>query len=967
MKRSMWMWKLILGLLLVLGWTSGDLRAEPFVIEEMPADFDGVLSPWTPARAPVAVDFNGDGQTSWYAGGRRIAHPKEPTPIDPLRYAAVALPSVSLPVCPSCTPRYLAFAVGDVNRDGHPDIVRLNEWNGHSYEFTLQVFLGNGSNGFTLGWRQDWSENPGYNSGQRYFQLALADFDRDGDPDLAVLSTYYYTNYAASPHRDQGSLSIRWNQNGEFGSQTTLQGQHFSDNSVLLVDDFDRDGDLDMFVNFSTTWTPEDTYSWTNRFFTNGGSGTFTASSDASFNAPLRFFDWNRDGWPDYLYLDNDGNGATAVRLRANNREGGFLGWNNLMTGLVSRNPYPVQVGDFNEDGFPDLVTAEGDALGSSPRLVMRLSGVGGALGQPLTLTSFASDILHIGVGDARGDADTDLLLRLANGSFRLVRNQAQRLRSARDPSTVAASISGLTRLAVADLNRDGIDDLLALQPGGPRMHWIPGNGSGGFAASEFKILSSGPSDFAVGDFNRDGRMDYAYVVPGSGEVRTVTQSDTIYFGWPDAKIADHAGAALVRAGNAINYNGTLDLLVSSSSNGGLTWFRNIGGAQSWSPTTVVATQDPIPQGLALAPLYFGFGDAGFSCAADGIAHHVNGYSNVLGWFRSARLLQVQSAPQTGFCTAVDLDDDAEHELVFVAGDGRLVSWKPEDSDIVTTVTIASSVPGQVNAIAGVDWNRDGLNDLLVATTQGLYLYAREGLEEAWVGRELYLDASLGVTDVVAIDVDRDSRPDAAFIHGNAVRVLRNASRIVDAVSVNYPSGLPLQLQPGQSGVAYEIGIQNPGRFGEDASIAVMGTRVTFLKDDNGLAGAAMTRAEVEQAVASISLLVNGQVIGTTGTATVDAGGSLQLSYNAVLGALVPIPPGEVRQMGLRVNLKASAASASYTSFFLVHTNAPGEARVLHAGQPVGKSGSFSWFVSNRVNFAPPPLTDAVFSSGFED
>jgi hypothetical protein len=751
-----------------------------------------------------------------------------------------------------------------------------------------------------------------------------------------------------------------------------VQSQHFGDNSVLLVDDFDRDGDLDIFVNFSTTWTPEDTYSWTNRFFTNGGSGTFTASNDASFNGPLQFFDWNRDGWPDYLYLDHDGNGGTAVRVRANNREGGFLGWNNLMTGLLSRSPYPVHVGDFNEDGFPDVVTAEGNAHGSSPRLVLRLSGVGGALGEPLILTTFASDILHIGVGDARGDADTDLLLRLSNGSYRLVRNQAQRLRPARDASTVAASISGLSKLAVADLNRDGVDDLLALQPGGPRLHWIPGNGSGGFAASEFKILASGPSDFAVADFNRDGRLDFAYVAPGSGQVRTVTQTDGVYFTWTDSKIADYAGAALIEAGNAINYNGTTDLLVASNSSGGMSWFRNIGGAQSWTATPVVASQDPIPQGLALSPLYIGYGDAGFTCASDGIALHINGYSNVLGWFRSARLLQVESVPQTGACTSVDLDNDAEREIVFVSGDGRLVSWKPEDSDIVTTVTIAQSVPGQVNAIAAVDWNRDGLNDLLVATTQGLYLYAREGLEEAWVEREFYLDPDLGVTDVVESDVYLAHRPYAAFIHGNAVRLLRNASLIAEPSTTTYPAGRPLVLQPGQSGLALSIPVTNPGRFAEDASIAVVGSNVRFSKallqvGGSWSTGALMTKAEVEEAVASISLLVDGQVVGTTGTAAVDANGSMTISYASPLGAVVPIAPGETRPMSLRVNLKPTAGNASYSSFVLgINQNGPAIARVLHAGQPTGRIGSFNWGASTLVSIELPPQVDALFKHGFE-
>ncbi len=942
--------------------------AEPFVVDQMPDDFDGVVHPWNPARAPRAMDFNGDGQTSWYAGGGQIAHPKEPTPFDPLRYASVALPAISLPVCPSCTPRYLAFAVDDLNRDGHPDIIRLNAWNGHSFEYTLQVFLGNGSNGFTLGWREDWSQNPAFNAGEQYFQIALADFDRDGDPDLALLSTQEYTNYSVSPYRDEGSLSIRWNQNAQFGNQSTVQSRHFDYRSSLNVDDFDQDGDADIFVNFQTTWSEEDTYTFTSRFFAND-AGSFTASSDNSFISPIRFHDWNRDSWPDYFFVDNDGNGGSAVRWRSNNRQGGFNGWGELASGITTRFPFASAMADLNEDGIPDLVTAEGPANEQSHLLVLRRGQANGSLHPETTIATLPSNIIQMSSGDARGDADMDLLLRLQDGSFRLVRNQALRLDPQRDASMVAAGISGLSKLAVVDVNRDGVDDLLALQPGGPRLHWVPGTAAGGFAASEFKILASGPSDFAVADFNRDGRPDVAYVVPGAGAVRTVTQIDNIFFSWMDSKIADYAGAALIRAGNANNYNGTTDLLVASNSTGGLRWLTNQGGAVSWNTSDPVDAQEPVPQGLTLAPRYFGFGDAGFTCSADDIALIINGYSNVLGWFRSASLLQVQSVTQTGVCASVDLDDDRELELVFVSGDGRLVSWKPDNSVIVTTSTIAASVPGLVNAIAAVDWNRDGLNDLLVATSQGLFLYAREGLADEWVEHSLYQNGNVGVTDVVAIDFDRDSRPDAAFIHGDAIRLLRNSSRIVAAVSHDYPSGQPLLLQPGQSGLAFEIGVANPGRFAEDASIAVTGTRVVFHKAvanaGSWSMGSAMSKAEVEQAVASVSLLVGGAVVGTTGTGSVAADGGLQINYAAGLGSLVPIQAGYSSQVSLRVNLKPGASSASYSSFYLAHPGTPGLARVLHDGQPVGVSGVFARVVSNRVSFAASHLVGAsVLGSG---
>jgi hypothetical protein len=955
---------LLLGLLL-----SATALAEPFVIEDMPADLDGLVHPWMAARAPVAVDFNGDGQPSWYAGGNRIAHPKQPTPIDPLRYASAALPAISLPVCPSCTPRNLAFAAADIDRDGDADIVRLNRWVGQGDTFTLQVFLGDGSNGFSPGWRLDWVENTNNVWGERYFQIALQDFDRDGDPDLAVLSTHEFINTSPSIWRDEGRLSIRWNQSNGFATETVLQSSGFTALSSLLALDFEADGDIDILVNEGRTWSEEDTFNRNHREYANNGAGTFAMAEvfGDQYRYAVDVIDLNRDSFSDLLV------NAGALSWSENN--GGCCSPPQaLIPGVISGTAIAA---DLNEDGRPDIVSTEPNGSNQPRRLMLRRAQPSSIVGltEPELLATLPSDILQVSAGDALGDADADLLLRLANGSFRLVRNQAQRLQSnsAPAPSSAFNGLAGLTRLAVSDLNRDGMDDLLALQPSGPRMHRALAVGPNNFAASEFKILASDPSDFAVGDFDRDGRSEFAYVAPASGAVRTVTQNDGIFFGWPDTQIGSYPGAALIRAGHAANYNGTLDLLVASSTSGGLRWFRNIDGAQSWTTTDPVATQEPIPQSLALAPRYFGVGDAGFTCSADGIALHIKGYSNVLGWFQSASLVSVQTVAQTGVCAMANLDNDAELEVVFIHGGGQLLWWKPDNNPIVTATTIAASVNGLVRAIVPVDWNRDGLNDLLVATSQGLYLYARQGLADSWTVR--LLQASTAIVDLVVVDSNRDSLPDAAVIQGNDVRLVINQSRVAAAMTPpSYPAGQPVQLQPGQSGIALEIGIANPGRLDEDASVAVVGTRVTFNRAQQSAGiwsmGSAMTRAEVEQAVASVSLLVNGQVVGTAGTSAVDANGQLQISYASPLGAVVPIPAADSRQMSLRVNLKSSAASATYSSFYLSQPPGVSTAQVLHAGQAVGKTTPIDWpllAVSNRISFeALPPPEGPVFRDGFE-
>lgn len=950
----------------------GTASAEPFVIEAMPAGFNGAaiadgLGAVAPnqGNAPVAVDFNGDGQPSWYAGGTTIAHPKTPTVFDPERYQIATLPSISLPVCPVCTARPLAFAVADVNRDGRPDIMRVNEWNGHSYAFTFQVFLGDGDNTFTLGWRHDWDQAPGFNSGERYFQLALADFDRDGDPDLAVHSTYEYTNWDADPNRDQGSLQIRWNQSGgNFDTSTVLQSQHLRANGRMIVADVDGDGDADVSAGFSSTWAANDTYTYTHHFFDNDG-GTFTTRDDGLVDGAWGFPDINRDGWPDYVFLGFSGGCGANVCLRLNDGSGNLdSAWYPYSAYAGGRYPPAAAFGDFDEDGRPDFITAEGAAVGTSTRLTLHRGQTDTSAGSSETLATMASNIVHFGVGDARGDADLDLLMRLADGSFHLVRNTAQRLKVRAAASENALTLSGATRLAAFDGNRDGIDDLFALRPAGPRIHRALGDGAGAFAAAETKTLDGAASDFTHGDFDRDGRNDLAYVVPDSGEVHLLRQTNPLFAIWNDTTIANYPGAALVEAGQGALLDGTLDLAVASNTTGGLRWLRNIGGAVSWTATTPRASFAVMPTDLVLIPWFSVFGDTAVTCGDGSTTFSIDGYSNLLGWYRSISLSGSLVDPMPGVCFATNMDFDADLELVFQTTQGELWFWDPNGTGTGPFFTLDDSPEGNIQTYATVDWNRDGLDDLLVGTNLGLYLYTREGINEFWSRHDLkrYTD----VLDVAVLDANRDSRPDAAILTSSAILWVPNQSEIVDATALAVPLPHQQTIKPGASADVVGMEIVNPGRGAEDASIAVTGVRLQFRKaTPNGSSwtmGATMTAAEVQQAVASVQLRVNGSLVGIANASAVAADGSLQINYTPGLGGVVvPIPADQSMPLKLRVELKPTAGNASFTTFYAVIETGDNTARVLNGNSPTGRSGSFAYQDPNLII-----IDNTLFRDGFE-
>ena len=230
--------------------------AQDFTVRTVPAGLDRVasLSSFLPPMDPIAADFLGNGRLQWYMGGNVIT--QFPAP------GTITLPAITLPQTPSATVRALTAAVCDVDRDGDTDIVRINEWNGNMFEYTLQVFLNNSAGGFTLGSRLDWTDNhPTWNEGDHGYQIVPADYNKDGSVDLAVLQNYQHTNQTTDPIRAQGRLIIRWNDGaGGFASTLTLASTGIDHGCRLSTADYDRDGDADLYASAYITYGPERAY-----------------------------------------------------------------------------------------------------------------------------------------------------------------------------------------------------------------------------------------------------------------------------------------------------------------------------------------------------------------------------------------------------------------------------------------------------------------------------------------------------------------------------------------------------------------------------------------------------------------------------------------------------------------------------------------------------------------------------------
>ncbi len=144
-------------------------------------------------------------------------------------------------------------------------------------------------------------------------------------------------------------------------------------------------------------------------------------------------------------------------------------------------------------------------------------NGLGGAIGDGTfdALTYSVSGSLHYDVHseDFNGDGNADLAIAVSGTSSFLVAlgNGNGTFGAA---STYDASLA-ITEMSIADVNNDGILDLLGVSTAGATQNAISvvlGQGNGSFGPASTYTVSDGVNDFELADFNGDGNLDIAAV-----------------------------------------------------------------------------------------------------------------------------------------------------------------------------------------------------------------------------------------------------------------------------------------------------------------------------------------------------------------------------------------------------------------------------------------------------------------------
>jgi subtilisin family serine protease len=449
-------------------------------------------------------------------------------------------------------------------------------------------------------------------------QIAVADFDKDGLPDLAVTDEGQFT---------PGVIIYKNMGDGTFKQQTQIL---FSSDSNFLFNavtgDINNDGCPDV-VGVDVIGLADVVLGNCDGTFRPGPAPFQFGNGDEMANVTLA--DVNGDG-----NLDVIGSGAPLILSGAFGGQSGTLvsvalgdGTGALLPPRLYRGQtgmFGLATGDFNGDGHPDIVVASQDTDSTS---VLLNDGTGGFPGPQGSYVGWAqkgapfAGVLNAPftqfVGDLNGDGRPDLFYVDFAQIGTLPLNISVALNDGTGhfaPDIKSPILDGAFQfgsLVTGDFRNLGKQDLVVIPSqfgetlSGHFYNFVPNNGDGHFGLPVTHNISHLPGTLAAGDFNGDGKLDFVMV--GFSEIDTfLGNGDGTFTVGPTIPFATFPPNKVYVAD--LNGDGKLDLLVPVADGAPSALVEFLGnGDGSFAPGKTVVVD--VGSGSGFGDPYFGIAD----------------------------------------------------------------------------------------------------------------------------------------------------------------------------------------------------------------------------------------------------------------------------------------------------------------------------------------------------------------------
>lgn len=317
--------------------------------------------------------------------------------------------------------RTASMGVGDIDNDGDMDVVLANgrHWPGQN-----RIFFNNGSGKFSV-------SKPLGSERATSYSTELADFDKDGDLDIAV-------------GNDMAPNSLFINDgNGNFSKAGNF-GENYAPTRNIIVADIDNDGDEDILITNRGRQ---------NEICLNDGNGKFTQN--------LGFGSMN-DSTIDVEVADMDNDGDNDLILANRDEQQNYVYINNGNLNFTTKVPFgsgkdntrAVAIADVNNDGYLDIVSAN---IGEPNRIYFGSSTL--KFESQIVYDSASDDTSSLSIADFNLDGNDDIVV----GNFRQPNHVFINGSNGKtwEKNTLSDKNSFTYDIYADDLNRDGLPDIV--------------------------------------------------------------------------------------------------------------------------------------------------------------------------------------------------------------------------------------------------------------------------------------------------------------------------------------------------------------------------------------------------------------------------------------------------------------------------------------------------------------------------